>query len=174
MPRGSPELDVNRPVEREAELDQLQLVLEAARRGRGRLVVVEGERGLGKTRLLEAAAEQAQRAGLRVLRARGVDLERGFAFGVALQLFEGVLADARAEGQAELLSGAARLAALLLTGEPGATPDADENTHPIVHGLYWLTGNVAWASGEDHEQGLTLLVDDADAADRPSIRYLAY
>jgi AAA ATPase domain len=52
-------------LEREAELDELQTALEDARRGIGRLVVVEGAAGIGKTRLLESARETAGRTGMR-------------------------------------------------------------------------------------------------------------
>ena len=46
---------------------------------------------------------------MEVLSARGLDLEREFAFGVARQLFEGLVARARPDRQAELLAGAAAL-----------------------------------------------------------------
>jgi hypothetical protein len=56
---------------------------------------------------------------MRVLRARGGELERDFGFGVVRQLFEPVLAAASAAERAEWLEGAAGRAARLL-GLPGA------------------------------------------------------
>ncbi|MBA2421460.1 MAG: AAA family ATPase [Thermoleophilaceae bacterium] len=57
-------------LERDAELDELRAVIGATARAQGRLVVVEGPAGAGKSALLEAAAELAQNAGVRTLRAR--------------------------------------------------------------------------------------------------------
>ena len=55
-------------------------------------MVVERPPGIGKTALLAAAHTAAARSGLRVLRSRGAELERDFAFGVVRQLFEPALA----------------------------------------------------------------------------------
>ncbi len=63
-------------LERERELRALDSLIMAAGRGSGQLVTVQGAAGVGKTRLLTAARAKAQRAGLRVLVARGSELER--------------------------------------------------------------------------------------------------
>jgi predicted nucleic acid-binding protein len=60
----------------------------------GGVVVVEGGAGIGKTALVEAAGQLAWEAGWEVVRARGSELEAGFAFGVVRQLFERRLAGA--------------------------------------------------------------------------------
>src|SRR5204863_190482 len=79
-------------LEREAELSALEAVLDAARGGEGRLVVVEGSAGIGKTRLLAAARGLASADGADVLAARGGELEGAFVFGIVRQLFEAPLA----------------------------------------------------------------------------------
>ena len=79
-------------LEREAELAALEAMLGAARLGDGRLVVVEGSAGIGKTRLLAEARALAQAAEFEVLSARGGELEGEFAFGIVRQLFEAPLA----------------------------------------------------------------------------------
>ncbi|MCW3010726.1 MAG: helix-turn-helix transcriptional regulator, partial [Solirubrobacterales bacterium] len=56
-------------LERETELETLAGLLRAARTGTGRLVVVAGPPGVGKTRLL--AAVRARASGMTVLTARG-------------------------------------------------------------------------------------------------------
>ena len=59
----------------------------AAAQGRGGCVLVRGPAGIGKTALLAEARTLAAGAGLRVLAARGSELERSFAFGAVQQLF---------------------------------------------------------------------------------------
>src|SRR3954451_7268659 len=95
-------------LERGDELEAIEAALASARAGSGSCVVLEGGARLGKSRLAAAAAERAREASMRVLSARGADLERDFTFGVVIQLFEPLLADGR-EGRDGLLSGAAAL-----------------------------------------------------------------
>ena len=109
-------------LERSEELARIEAALVEARAGRGTFVVIEGPAGIGKTALLAAARTAAADGGMRVLRSRGTELEREFAFGVVRQLFEPPLADASEVERADLLEGAAGVAAGLL-GLPG--PPAD-------------------------------------------------
>ncbi|GAB2613387.1 helix-turn-helix transcriptional regulator [Pseudactinotalea suaedae] len=59
-------------------------VIDRAREGSGRAVMVRGPRGSGKTHLLEAVA--AQTAECMMLRASGVEVESGIAYGTVQQL----------------------------------------------------------------------------------------
>ena len=59
---------------RSAELTTLTAAWSAARRGRGRVVVVTGEAGIGKTRLIRELARRADNAGARVAVGAGVDV----------------------------------------------------------------------------------------------------
>ena len=63
-------------LERESELAELAGEIAAARTGAGRLLLVEGPAGIGKTELLTAARALAEEAGLVVASARGSELER--------------------------------------------------------------------------------------------------
>src|SRR6187551_1079278 len=108
-------------LERNEQLARIESALAEARTGRGTFVVIEGPAGIGKTALLAAARTAAADGGMRVLRSRGAELERDFAFGVVRQLFEAPLAAASDHDRADLLQGAAGLAAGLL-GLPGAPP----------------------------------------------------
>jgi hypothetical protein len=154
---------VGRLRERERELAAAEALLER----RGGVLVVEGRAGIGKTSLVEVACSRAGELGLEVMRARGSELEAGFAFGVVRQLFERRLAGAgAAEGEA-LLAGPAAAARPLLSGERVAESAAD-SSFAVLHGLYWLVANLA-ASGP-----LLIAVDDAHWADEPSLRWLAY
>ena len=90
-------------LERSDELAQIGSALADGREGHGRFLVVEGPAGIGKTALLAAARTAAADAGMRVLRSRGTELERDFAFGVVRQLFEPPLAEASGLERANLL-----------------------------------------------------------------------
>src|SRR5262249_36760759 len=131
----------------------------------GRVVVVEGAAGIGKTRLLSEARSLA--SGFEVLSARAGELEGDFAFGIVRQLFEGVLASVPTDVRDELLSGAASLAAPLFASVPDE-PGATETSFAVLHGLYWLAANFAL------RRPTLLAVDDLHWADEPSVRWLGY
>ena len=76
------------PLERETELARIREALESAAAGEGRLVVVEGPAGIGKTRLLEEAGALAKRQGFGRLRAVGDEPERALPWGVVRQMAE--------------------------------------------------------------------------------------
>ena len=161
-------------LERIDELAHLDGALDEACAGRGRFVVLEGPAGIGKTAVLAAVRESAAARGMRVLRARGTELEREFAFGVVRQLFEPPLAHASELERGELLHATAGTAAAILE-LPGAAPAPDDPaslrpdvSFAVLHGLYWLCANLA-AAGP-----VCLVVDDAHWADGPSLRYLAF
>lgn len=156
-------------LEREAELAALDAVLDAACGGEGRLVVVEGSAGIGKTRLLAATRELASARGVDVLAARGGELEGAFVFGIVRQLFEAPLAAATADARAELFAGAAELSASLFASAPtSAVREGPESSFAMLHGLYWLAANFAL------RKPILLVVDDLHWADEPSLRWLLY
>jgi class 3 adenylate cyclase/DNA-binding CsgD family transcriptional regulator len=164
--RARPEL-----LERETELDRLEAAVDAATQGSGRFAAVEGAAGIGKTSLLVEVRAMAEAQGMRVLVGRGSELERMFAYGVVRQLFEPVVARAKADERERLLDGAATLAAPLLTGAAGhasAGRDEEDAAFGILHGLYWLGANLAETAP------LAIVVDDVHWADRASLRWLAY
>jgi DNA-binding CsgD family transcriptional regulator/transposase-like protein len=159
-------------VERDRELERIAEFLKSAQKGRGGELVVEGPAGIGKTVLLAAGRDVAVAEGFRVLRARGAELEREFAFGLVYQLFEPVIAAASEEERRLWLDGPPGVAARLL-GLPGPGGDltsavAPDPSFAVLHGLYWLCANLA-ADGP-----LALVIDDAHWADGSSLRFLAF
>ncbi|MDO8200703.1 ATP-binding protein [Conexibacter sp. CPCC 205762] len=66
---------------REQELDALAELLDGARAGRGALVWLLGEGGIGKTALAGAVGDVARERGMAVLRAEADELERHRPFG---------------------------------------------------------------------------------------------
>ena len=152
---------------RDAELAVLSAAADAAEAGRGAFVLVEGPGGIGKTTLLRMACARPKVPGPRILTARGLALESGFAYGIARQLIEPVRASAGPGEWDELLDGAAGLAARVFDWA-GAGSVEDDVPYATTHGLYWLAANLA-ARGP-----LLIAVDDAHWADAPSLRWLAH
>jgi DNA-binding NarL/FixJ family response regulator len=156
------------PLERDGELAALGAAVGAAGAGEGNVVVIEGPAGIGKTMLLGCAADSARAANLTLLTARGVELESEFAFGAVRQLLEQAAHDC----PPELFAGPAALAAPLLSAasppRAAAPPTSEEASYAVVHGLYWLTVNLA------RRGPIALIVDDAHWVDQSSLRYLAY
>jgi DNA-binding CsgD family transcriptional regulator len=151
-------------LERDSELGALAELFARAADGDGGLLVVEAPPGMGKSALLAQAAAEARAAGLTVLRARGHELERDFAWGVARGLLEAALAE-----RPELLAGPGAAARVVFDPlvEPGGGAGGDPG-FPILHALQWLTLRLA------EREPLLLLVDDAHWADEPSLRFLVY
>ncbi len=156
-------------LEREADLAALRALIDATWHGSGRVTVIEGGAGIGKTRLLGEARGIAADMGLRVLSARAGQLEGEFAFGVVRQLFEPLLATASQEERADYLGGAAGLSAELFGDSGfGETSERRDLSFAMLHGLYWLAANAAL------RRPTLLVVDDLHWADAPSLRWLAY
>jgi DNA-binding CsgD family transcriptional regulator/predicted negative regulator of RcsB-dependent stress response len=156
-------------LERGTELAVIAERLAAACEGAGCLLMVEGPAGIGKTRLVREACDGARARGMAVLTARAGELERGLPYGVVRGLFEKLVVRARAAERSALLAGAAGLAAPVLgvaVGEGGLIPDSA--AFAGLHGLYWLTANLA------ERAPLLLAVDDAHWADEASLRFLLY
>jgi DNA-binding CsgD family transcriptional regulator len=152
-------------LERARELERLSALVRNASAGNGRIVLVEGPAGIGKSRLVAETKRQASAAGLRVLSARGSELEREFPFGVVRQLFEPVLMDEELSGRA--LGGSAAAACPIFETVEEAAGGGDAG-FAALHGLYWLTVNLT-AGGP-----LLLAIDDLHWCDRPSLRFVSY
>ena len=148
--------------ERAAELEQISALLAAAGSGRGQLCVVEGPSGVGKSRLLDESASLAAVLGMGVLRARCSELTREYSFGVARNLFESIVIRADSGMRATLMRGPAALA------EPVFGHGEASDVFGVIHGLYWLTVNLA------ELRPIVILVDDLPWADDFSLRFLAY
>ena len=149
-------------VERTAELDAIQALVDAAKDANPHLAVVEGPAGIGKSRLLAELRRRAADAGCLVVSARGTDLECAFPFGVVRQLFEPIVLTPGCPW----LTGAAEAAAPVFhAGDSGAHDDV---SFGVLHGLYWLVLNIA------SEGPMAIVVDDLQWSDVPSLRFISY
>jgi len=170
-------------LDRDTELAAVTAAVAAAATGHGTLILLDGPAGTGKSALLRVAAAEAASRGLRALAARGLALEQDFPFGIVRQLFEPARAAAVPAEWDALFDGEARLARRVFDGpEPtlavpgpadgtagGPVNDPGDGTaHATLHGLYWLTANLA------ARQPLALAIDDAQWADPHSLGWLSH
>lgn len=153
-------------LERDDEVRRLDDLAAAAARGEGAVLLVEGPAGIGKSAVLRAAADAAERHGLRRLRATGSQLDREFSFGLAHQLLDPVLVGADPAVRERLLAGAARNALTVL--EPADATTEPVPSHAVLHGLYWLCANLC------DDEPVALIADDLHWADTASLRLLEF
>ena len=152
-------------VDRDRETAVLRRVVDDLAAGTSGCVLIEGPAGIGKSRLLVEGARLARASGIRVLSARGSQLEQSFGFGAVRQLFEPGLGD---PGRRDaLLAGAASGAATVFEEALGAG-SGQHGSFAVLHGLYWLTVNLT------SEEPLLICVDDIQWCDSASLRFLAY
>lgn len=154
-------------LERTQELAVIDDALRAARAGQGALMLVEGPPGIGKTQLLTAAMTRARGLRMLVLVARGDELELSLPFAVVRQLFERAVAHAQHAVRDRWLKGAAVHAAAVVDPRAASSPNAVEAS-AVLHGLYWLTANVA------ADRPLLLVIDDLHWSDPASASWLVY
>jgi DNA-binding SARP family transcriptional activator len=107
-------------VGRGSELARVLAAFDAAAGGQGALVVIEGESGVGKTRLAEEALAEIAGRGGRALAAHPHPGEQALAYGVIASLLRAALGAAPASVDEALRADAARLLPELGTPPPGS------------------------------------------------------
>ena len=158
-------------VGRRAEVDLIASARASAARD-GRVVVLAGEAGIGKTRLAEAIAHDTQRAGGTVIAAQAYEAERAIAYGVVVELLRAGLADPE---RRRLLT------PLLLTEIGQLLPEfegpgrrASPSESPTAHArLVAAIADSLTALLAGSQPG-TLWLDDAQWADAASLEALSY
>ncbi|HEY4462207.1 MAG TPA: AAA family ATPase [Streptosporangiaceae bacterium] len=157
---------------RSGQLSALDTALAEAGRGRPSAVMVGGEAGVGKSRLLSAFAERSRGAGVRVLIGGCLELgPEGLPFAPFTSVLRGLVRDLGPAGVAELLpGGTARELARLLPelGEPAGTGDEGEARARLFEQMLLLLERLAEAGP------VTLIVEDMHWADRSTRDVLAF
>jgi DNA-binding SARP family transcriptional activator/predicted ATPase len=156
-------------VGRQEELARLRQALDDARRGRGQVVTVVGEAGIGKTRLVAALAAEALSRECRVLVGRCHESDAILPFGPwveacragAVSADEEILGALHPRRRAELTR---------LLPEAGATglPPASESALPLFESVAALVEQAAV------RRPLVLVLEDVHWADEMSLRLLAF
>jgi DNA-binding CsgD family transcriptional regulator len=144
-------------VGRSAELERIDSLLERYTGARPALLL-RGDRGIGKTALLDAAAARATTRGMQVLRAFGAEFEAGLSFSALHQLLYPL------RDRVDRLAGRHRnTLQQVLDLAPGLSPD------PLV-----VTAVLALLSGVAAERPLLLIVDDLPWIDPASATVLGF
>ena len=163
-------------VGRETELDQLTSGLEDVLAGRGRLFLLVGEPGIGKSRLAEEMAARASAAGARVLWGRCWEAGGAPAFWPWVESLRAHIRKAEPEElRRQLGSGAAELAQILPElreifvdlPEPAALESESARFR-----LFQATAE--FVRNASDERPLMMVLDDLHAADTPSLLLLQF
>ncbi|HEX2105013.1 MAG TPA: AAA family ATPase [Solirubrobacteraceae bacterium] len=144
-------------VGRDAQQRGLDALLQSARDERSAVLVIRGEAGIGKTALLDYAAERA--TGMRVLRCVGVEAEHELPFAGIHQLLRPCvdLVDRLPAPQAAALNSALGLS---FDGVPRPLPGVARGAQPLAEAC--------------DETPVLCCVDDAQWPDRPSADALVF
>ncbi len=158
---------------REEEWAELVRAWKLVKKGEGRVVLLDGQAGVGKSRLAEEFLRWVIADGGTVLRGRGYDAHAGVPYAPVIEALEGVLSAPGVAGTApEWLAYAARLLPELRQRYPGlvevATPaDSTEGWH-LFEGIAQLLTSV---SGE---RPVVVAIDDLHWLDQDSCNLLRF
>jgi DNA-binding SARP family transcriptional activator len=158
-------------VGRQAELARLRQALEDAGGGSGRAVIVLGEAGIGKTRLLEELAAATTQRGGRLIVSRCYETEQILPFGPWVEALRTALDE---PGRAALdgldpLSRAELVRLLPELAEPGRKPPGPADDHLRLFGAVARVIEALAATGP-----VVLVLEDLHWADEMSVRLLGF
>src|SRR5215469_4097845 len=155
-------------VGRAPELDRLNRAMKNAWAGRGQLVAILGEAGIGKTRLLDELRETVLRRGAQVVLGRCYETEQIFPFGPWVNILRTAIKGRELDGLSPLWQ--PELSRLLPElEEPDVNP-------PVSAGdqLRLFDAVIGFVRHIATEQPLVLLLDDLHWADEMSLRLLSF
>lgn len=155
-----------RTLERERELGRIEAALDSAAGGDGRVVVIEGRAGIGKTRLVQDTRALAKARGFGRLQAVGDALEGAMAWGVVRQMVERSVSRYSGETRAAILAGPSGDALTAL--DTAAADPCEAELARTLHSLWWVAVDLS------STRPLLITVDDAHWADLSSLQFLVY
>jgi DNA-binding SARP family transcriptional activator/tetratricopeptide (TPR) repeat protein len=156
---------------RAVELDRLHEAATAAQRGHGRVVVLLGEAGIGKSRLVEETLATTGAHGWRVIVGRSYETEQMLALGVWAGAFRAAGLTVRRDAVADL--GAAWRAELARLLPDLADPDA-RAPRPSGSELRLFEAVARWLERLAAASPLLVVLEDLHWADEASLRLTAF
>ena len=163
-------------VGRERELAELEAALADAFAGHGRLVLLAGEPGIGKSRLAEELAARAVRRGAEVLVGRCWEAGGAPAYWPWVQALRPLVADAAPDALREQLGSGAGYVAHLLPDVQAVLPDLDVlPSLDSQHARFQLFDAAArFLRSAALARPVVIVLDDLHAADEPSLLLLRF
>ena len=161
-------------VGRRSDLDALRRHLIDAIEGRGHCVLLTGDAGIGKSRLLSALAQEAESRRMMVASGRAFAMEAGMAFGAVADALARPLRALDASTITVLARGAEDDLRAVIPGLPGATgtarpidPDGSSRARLLWNVTQFLTRLAA-------RQPILLILDNAHDGDASSLELLHF
>ncbi|GAA3298667.1 hypothetical protein GCM10020218_086770 [Dactylosporangium vinaceum] len=156
---------------RQRERHRIQRAMEAAGRGMAWVFVV-GEPGIGKTWLINEAAEEAAGHGYMVIRCRGTEFERHVPFGLLVHALDDYLEGLepqRLQGLAgDRLGDLARVFPSLAGHDTASLGALQDPAYRATRAVRILLERLA------DPQGVMLVLDDLHWADRETVAFVAH
>jgi tetratricopeptide (TPR) repeat protein len=181
MPPVSPALLLgtvlrSRLVGRDGELRELKSSIELAASGHGQVVLVEGEPGIGKTRLLQEAQVYGRLRGFTVLVGRCYEQETGIPYLPFIEVFQGRF---RGMSRADLLDDLGETApefVKLIPEVRRTLPDVEPSPplEPIQERLRLFSSVAEYLTNLSHRTPLVLVLEDLHWADAASLALLQH
>jgi predicted ATPase/DNA-binding SARP family transcriptional activator/pimeloyl-ACP methyl ester carboxylesterase len=160
---------------RDSEYRQMVSALDLATRGQSQVMLVEGESGIGKSRLVEEVRRYARRHGINTLSGKCYEAEQSLPYQVVIQLVDQALKQWPPEMLRRLsptyLAEIARLVPEVAHHFPDLPPPSDlkeAQQSRLFRALFQFMGLLA------EQSGLMLVVDDIQWADRITQQFLNY
>ena len=158
-------------VGRASELRTLEDALAEARRGIGRVVLVGGEAGIGKTRLIDRAASEARAAGMLVVRGDCLDLAATtLPFAPFAEIAQTLLD--RRQATSDSVAGGAALRSLTSSSNPW--PEVGPGASGDVGQARLFTGVRDALRAVSTEAPLVVIVEDVQWAEASTIDLLRF
>ncbi|HLX36939.1 MAG TPA: AAA family ATPase, partial [Candidatus Binataceae bacterium] len=186
MPEQETSLRVEIFVGREHEFAQLRDALDEASEGRGRLFLVHGEPGIGKTSLAEQVARLAQRRAIRALWGRCWEGDGAPAYWPWIQVIRALLTSVDADGRhqlfeseraASMVETVARIVPELSAVAPRPARPMTGNSTDAQQTEFRLFDSIATLLKDAARLGPTVIflddLHDADLASLTMLRFLA-
>ena len=163
-------------VGRDAEMDDLRADVEDALLGRGRLVLVGGEPGIGKTSIAQEVATYAQTRGLQVLWGRCDESSGVPAYWPWVQVIRSYVRDCvTADLASSMGSGAADIGQVVSeVGERLGELPLRPATPPEEARFRLFDSITSFLRNASRRQALLVILDDVHAADKPSLLLLQF
>jgi class 3 adenylate cyclase/tetratricopeptide (TPR) repeat protein len=162
--------------DREAEVETLNGALKEAAAGRGQVIALSGEPGIGKTRLAEETIRRGSAKGFRTLHGRGIQDQVDIPYGPWAEAIRGFVRDAPDPLLYKLCT-KCQAAVVKLVPElvdrvgPGPSPAALEAEQAR---LAFFEGVTQFVRNLSQEGPLLFLLDDIQWADAASLRLIEY